>query len=130
MRELRLLPAILAASLLSLGACQTIEAEDTPRQANSMSLDLPAPPTHAFAQGVCGECHAVEAPWISPNPASPTFEDIANRPGLSEESLAGWLSDAHNYPEVMDVDLSSGDAEAIAAYMLTLRRSDYVRPPS
>ena len=122
MRTRLFLSAMLAASPLLLGACQTADAQE--------AIDGATPaPTSSFAQGVCGACHAVEAPWHSPNPQAPTFVDIANRPGISEESLADWLKDAHNYPDVMDVDLGETDAEELAAYMLTLRSPDYVRLP-
>ncbi|OGS49427.1 MAG: hypothetical protein A3J40_10920 [Erythrobacter sp. RIFCSPHIGHO2_12_FULL_63_10] len=75
----------------------------------------------AFVQAACGGCHAVEGEAISPNPLSPTFAAIANRPGLNEQTLSSWLRDAHNYPEVMDFDLSDEQVDMVAAHMLTLR---------
>jgi len=79
----------------------------------------------AFIEAACGGCHAVEYPALSPNPSAPTFASIANREGLSEETLADWLADAHNYPEVMDFDLDPDHVEIIAKHMLTLRSEDY-----
>ena len=79
----------------------------------------------AFIQGTCGDCHAVEGEAISPNPMAPTFASIANREGLTETTLGTWLRDAHNYPEMMDFDLSPEQAEMIAAHMLTLRDPRY-----
>lgn len=67
----------------------------------------------------------MQPPFLSPNPGAPSFEAIANREGLSEETLDTWLKDAHNYPDVMDFDLSPAQAEEIAQYMITLRRGDY-----
>lgn len=75
----------------------------------------------AFAQASCGGCHAVETPGISPNPASPTFAEIAQRHGTTQRTLATFLRDAHNYPEAMDFDLTPQQAEALARYMMTLR---------
>ncbi len=79
----------------------------------------------AFVQAACGGCHAVEEPGLSPNPASPPFADIANRDGLTKATLLAWLTDAHNYPEVMDFDLDPPQVEDIADYILTLRSEDY-----
>lgn len=75
----------------------------------------------AFVQAACGGCHAVEGEVISPNPLSPTFAAIANRPGLDAATLSSWLRDAHNYPEVMDFDLSDAQIKMVADHMLTLR---------
>jgi mono/diheme cytochrome c family protein len=88
----------------------------------------PSPDTRApaFVEAACGGCHAVEPPFLSPNPASPSFAAIANRSGLSEASLAAWLSEAHNYPEQMDFTLTATQIDQIAAYMVTLRDAGYV----
>lgn len=91
-----------------------------------------AAPDHAslaFVEAACGGCHAVKGEAISPNPLSPAFAAIANRDGLTRESLASWLRDAHNYPEEMDFGLSSGQIEMIADHMLTLRSAEYKRLP-
>lgn len=85
--------------------------------------------TLAFVQAACGGCHAVESTGLSPNPQAPRWADIANQHGLSEETLASWLADAHNYPEMMDFDLDPDQVKAIAQYMLTLRSEDYRRQP-
>ena len=44
----------------------------------------------------------------------------------SEKSLADWLEDAHNYPEMMDFTLTRPQIDQIAAYMVTLRKAGYV----
>jgi len=99
-----------------------IAACTTPQQSRD-----PEPP--AFVEAACGGCHAVEPPFLSPNPEAPTFAAIANREGLSEATLGAWLADAHNYPEMMDFDLEQDQVDLIADYMITLRRADYVPPP-
>ncbi len=110
--------AFIAAFATLITGCQTGPAA---RQA------LAQPPANppAFVEAACGGCHAVEPPFLSPNPASPSFAAIANREGLTEGTLAAWLIDAHNYPEQMDFDLTRPQAEQIADYMITLRRQDY-----
>lgn len=77
----------------------------------------------AFAQASCGGCHAVEDLGISPDPASPTFAEIAQRHGTTQRTLAAFLRDAHNYPEAMDFELTPQQADALASYMMTLRRT-------
>lgn len=113
-------------ALLALAACQTAGTDNPPAmlgKPTARSADTRAP---AFVEGACGGCHAVEPPFLSPNPASPSFAAIANRQGLSEKSLANWLSEAHNYPEEMDFTLTRAQIDQIAAYMVTLRRAGYV----
>ncbi len=81
-----------------------------------------------FAQGACGDCHAVESPGLSPNPEAPAFADIANREGLDAQTLTRWLRDAHNYPEAMDFDLDAPQVEELTDYILTLRDENYEPP--
>lgn len=118
---------LLLAAIASLAACATAPGTENPPpmlgKATSPSRDTRAP---AFVEGACGGCHAVEPPFLSPNPRSPSFAAIANRPGLSEASLAAWLGEAHNYPEDMDFTLTPAQTRQIAAYMVTLRKAGYV----
>lgn len=110
--------ALIAACATLITGCQTGPA------ARQTLAQLPASPP-AFVEAACGGCHAVEPPFLSPNPESPSFAAIANRQGLTEGTLAAWLIDAHNYPEQMDFDLTRPQAEQIADYMITLRRQGY-----
>ena len=105
-----LIPLLFA--VLPLAACQTA---DSASPARFTMTDI------AFAQASCGGCHAVEEPGLSPNPGSPTFAEIASRPGVTAKTLSTYLRDAHNYPEAMDFELSRQQADALAEYMLTLR---------
>jgi len=104
-----------------------LAAFTTACQTSAPQTAAPKPP--AFVEAACGGCHATAPPFLSPNPESPSFAAIANREGLTEGTLASWLSDAHNYPEQMDFDLTPAQAEAIADYMITLRRADYRPEP-
>lgn len=109
-------------------------------QVNGSSVETAAPaaPVAAnaekeppiFVTAICGDCHAVKTNEISPNPQAPGFADIANSPGVTRETLFAFLSDAHNYPMQMDVDLVEEDIELIADYMLTLQSDDYIKRPS
>ena len=120
MRQIATASLGLFAAAALLGACQTIAP------ASQVAEETQAP---AFVEAACGGCHAVEPPFLSPNPDAPSFAAIANRGDLTQDTLASWLRDAHNYPEVMDFDLKPEQAEDIAAYMATLRREEY-RPES
>ena len=102
---------LLIVVLLALAGCQTA----VPAPARFSMTDV------AFAQASCGGCHAVEEPGLSPNPASPTFAEIASKPGVTARTLSTYLRDAHNYPEAMDFELTRQQADALAQYMLTLR---------
>ncbi|MFO6431085.1 hypothetical protein ACLBKT_13465 [Erythrobacter sp. W302b] len=117
----------IAAATLALTACATAPGTDNPPPMVGKAT-LPSPDTRApaFVEAACGGCHAVEPPFLSPNPASPSFAAIANRPGLSETSLADWLAEAHNYPEDMDFTLTRPQIDQIARYMVTLRDAGYV----
>ena len=109
-------------------------------QVNGSSVETAAPaaPVAAsaekeapiFVTAICGDCHAVKTNQISPNPQAPGFADIANSPGVTRKTLVAFLSDAHNYPMQMDVDLVEEDIELIAEYMLTLQSDDYIKRPS
>ncbi|MGZ8345788.1 MAG: c-type cytochrome [Allosphingosinicella sp.] len=83
----------------------------------------------AFAQATCGDCHAVGRSGTSPNSNAPPFAVIVNQEGVSAETLSFWLRGAHNYPREMDFYLDARKADAIVAYMLTLRDPNYRRPP-
>ena len=113
---MKFIPAL--ASVIALAACQPLPGE---REA--------VPPAPAaglgFAQASCGGCHAVERYGDSPNPDSPPFAAIANREGLTSETLAAWLRDAHNYPQEMEFYLEGAEADALVAYILTLRDPNY-----
>lgn len=98
--------------VLALSGCQT-RAGEPPARFSMTDI--------AFAQASCGGCHAVEEPGLSPNPESPTFAEIASRPGVTAKTLSTYLRDAHNYPEAMDFELTRQQADALAQYMLTLR---------
>lgn len=92
------------------------------------SGDAPSTRGFGFVQAACADCHAVQPPALSPNPQAPPFADIANRKGLTAKTLSAWLRDAHNYPEAMDFDLDSSQADDLTAYLLTLRDPNYEPP--
>lgn len=78
-----------------------------------------------LAEARCAACHAVTANGTSPNPESPPFEDVANRKGLTSETLRQYLRDAHNYPDAMQFRIDRGQVRDLSAYIVTLKRSGY-----
>ena len=82
-------------------------------------------PGLAFAQGSCGGCHAVERRSVSPNPNALPFAAIVNQQGVTANTLAAWLRNAHNYPAEMKVTLEGRKIDDLVAYMLTLRDPNY-----
>ena len=122
---MRIVEVMALASLL-LAGCQSAGPVAAPAAPPSTAAADAVPD---YVTAICGECHAVKDNAVSPNPQAPGFADIANSPGLTRDTLVTFLSDAHNYPMQMDVDLVDEDIEVIADYMLTLQSEDYVRRP-
>ena len=75
-----------------------------------------------LAQQLCSECHAVDRTQaLSPNPAAPRFETIANVPGMTGAALSAALQTPHRtMPNVM---LDADQLRKIVAYVLSLRRA-------
>jgi mono/diheme cytochrome c family protein len=77
----------------------------------------------AIARQLCSECHAVERTQPrSPNPASPTFETIANVPGMTSIALSAALLSPHR--TMPNVVLDANQRSSIVAYVLSLRRAN------
>ena len=82
-------------------------------------------PGKAFAQASCGGCHAIDRRSVSPNPNAPPFAAIVNQEGLTGNTLAAWLRNAHNYPDEMKFSLDGHKVDDLVAYMITLRDPNY-----
>jgi mono/diheme cytochrome c family protein len=106
-----------AALLLSCFAVAVTACQHPPQGEASEGL--------AFAQAACGGCHSVARYGASPNPNSPPFAAIVNQQGLTRQTLATWLRDAHNYPEEMEFSLDGPEVDRLVDYMLTLRDPNY-----
>ena len=77
-------PLLLAALTIALALPAAVDAG--PRPAKSKAAAAAAARVkrgQTFAEQRCAACHGVTRNSSSPNPESPTFEDIANRPGLT-----------------------------------------------
>ena len=101
-------------------ACQPLApAGQTPAEAQ---------PGLAFAKTSCSGCHAIDQRSVSPNPNAPPFAAVVNQEGVTGNTLAAWLRNAHNYPDEMKFSLDGHKVDDLVAYMLTLRDPNY-RPP-
>ncbi len=78
---------------------------------------------HDFAQEVCAECHAVETDMDSwPFSLAPTFEEVANAPGMTATALRFVLQNPHR--QMPDLILRPEDLRHVVAYILTLKNDD------
>jgi len=128
-------PLCTAILVLGLAACQTPPASGGGADSSPVAQPAASPDGHAapqreigdtaFIQATCADCHAIRPLELSPNPEAPSFADIANREGLTAKTLSAFLKDAHNYPDAMDFDLNAARADALTAYILTLREENY-----
>jgi mono/diheme cytochrome c family protein len=75
---------------------------------------------HAYATSVCAECHEVEAgESFSPNPDAPSFQEVADTPGMTAQALTVWLQTSH--PTMPDFIIKPDDMDNLIAYITSLR---------
>jgi mono/diheme cytochrome c family protein len=112
--------AFLATACVGGGASEPNTVADP-----SQSQAQIAPPRSAglvYAEQACARCHAVTAGQSrSPDAKAPTFEAIANTPGMTSTALTVWLlSSPHRNMPYVRVD--PDQVEALSEYLYTLRR--------
>lgn len=74
-----------------------------------------------YANGSCSECHAVAAGQrVSPSPNAPTFESVANIPGMTDMALNVWLHTSH--PTMPNLIIKPESIDDLAAYIRTLKK--------
>lgn len=59
---------------------------------------------------------------MSPYPAAPTFEAIANTPGMTRIALGAWMQSSH--PSMPQLIVESDTLDDVHAYMATLKRAN------
>jgi len=100
--------AIAAAVLLALSS-----------EAGAQDADIEA--GAAYAKQICAACHAVlPNEQISPLPEAPTFQSIADTPGMTELALTVWLQSSH--PTMPNIVLEPDDMRNVIAYIRSLER--------
>ncbi|HEX7532153.1 MAG TPA: c-type cytochrome [Methyloceanibacter sp.] len=74
----------------------------------------------AYAKQICASCHAVlPNEQISPLPQAPTFQTVANLPGMTEMALSVWLQSSH--PTMPNIILKPDDLRNVVAYITSLK---------
>jgi mono/diheme cytochrome c family protein len=87
--------------------------------ANAQDADIEA--GAAYAQQVCAACHAVlPNEEISPLPQAPTFQSVADTPGMTELALSVWLQSSH--PTMPNIILKQDDLRNVVAYIRSLAK--------
>lgn len=117
-----------SAALIVAGALLWVAS--SPRFASG---GIPATPELArgehIARLICSACHVVAIDQEFPpllNQATPTFAEIANRPGTTAESLQRFVTNTHwdagELPLTMpNPMLSKADVQAVSRYIVSLR---------
>ena len=72
-----------------------------------------------IARALCAECHLVDKlPGQSPNLIAPTFERIANIPGMNSAALTAALRTSHE--TMPNVIIKGSDLSDVIAYILSM----------
>lgn len=75
-----------------------------------------------LAIDVCSTCHAVQSGDLtSPNPDAPSFEQIANTPGMTRISIRAFLQSPHQTMPLLVLD--AAEIDGVSAYILSLKRN-------
>jgi mono/diheme cytochrome c family protein len=89
--------------------------------AQALAQDADSEAGAAYARKVCASCHAVLAnEQISPLPQAPTFQSVADTPGMTEMALIVWLQSSH--PTMPNIVLAPDDMRNVVAYIRSLER--------
>jgi mono/diheme cytochrome c family protein len=76
-----------------------------------------------YAKDVCAQCHAVlPNEQLSPLPGAPSFQNVAETPGMTSTALAVWLQTSH--PTMPNIILAPEELENVIAYILSLKRQE------
>jgi mono/diheme cytochrome c family protein len=74
----------------------------------------------AYAEEVCAACHAVQqGEEESPLYEAPTFQSVADTPGMTEMALSVWLQSSH--PTMPNIVLSQDEIRNVVAYIHGLK---------
>ena len=110
--------SLAAACVTGLGAAPAPASNRSPGQAQT---NPPRPSGLVYAEKACSACHAVAVGQTrSRDPKAPTFETIANIPGMTTMALNVWLhSSQHRHMPYVNV--GEGQLEMLSEYLLSLR---------
>lgn len=109
------LVAVVTVTLAAFAVAPALLAEHPPSDRRGL----------VFAEQHCAGCHAVHPDLPSPDPEAPSFDTIANRPGVTHATLRRFLRDSHNYPETMNFQVDARRIRDLADYIVTLQKPGY-----
>jgi len=114
----------LIAALFTVAAAATLEA-----RAQETAAGTDPQSGLGIALRICAVCHVVSPDQPNPTilqPSAPSFRSIANRPGVTLESLRTFMLKTHatvDTPSNMpNPQLSDDQASAVAGYLVSLRK--------
>jgi cytochrome c len=109
-----------ASACLSIAAaCLTLSV--VPASAQSVPGDVQR--GRELSERLCSNCHKVNADAAGPVSTDVlSFPSIANRPGVTAESLAGRIIFPH--PAMPGVQLTVRELREVVAYILSLKRTN------
>lgn len=77
----------------------------------------------AYAENVCARCHAIESGETqSPDIGAPSFQVIADTPGMTSIALNAWLHTPH--PSMPNFIIDADSVTDLSAYVLSLSNDD------
>lgn len=75
---------------------------------------------HELAKETCAQCHGIEKGYeASPEPFAPTFEAVANSPGMSALAISVFLRTPH--ATMPNLVLKTEEIEDIVAYITSMK---------
>ena len=72
-----------------------------------------------YAQKVCSDCHAVEKDTVMRLSQVPSFQEVADAPGMTPRALVVWLTTSH--PNMPDLIIPPDDMDNVVAYIMSMR---------
>jgi len=109
-----------AAGLLASACAPPPDTAASPEHVQTVEAATPSP-GRTYADAACASCHAV-APddTRSPNPKAPSFETIANVPGMTLMAFNVALHTSHK--TMPNLIVESARIEELWAYLYTLKK--------
>ena len=74
---------------------------------------------HRLAQAWCEGCHVIEPHAVEFFSLAPSFEAIANQPGITPLALKVFFRTSHK--DMPNIVIAPGQADALASYILSLK---------
>ena len=75
---------------------------------------------HEVAQRICARCHVIDASGSGSWTNAPSFESIANQPGITRAWIADYVGQLPMHMPVRDY--TPAQLNDVASYILSLRR--------